>query len=332
MNKDILKKYMGDSSTRMLLLTNILSGAYIISQGLNIYSLLLVYWIQSVIIGVFQFLKIINLNKFVSKNPVTNKQTVQSNNSVKYFMGFFFLFHYGLFHNVYFGFITSDYTKFFGLGEAKISVFGILLMTVLFFGNHLFSYLANKDKDESQPPDIRAMVLKPYVRILPMHLTLMLGIFLTLIMPGHERLIIILFIFLRTLADLKFHENEHLCSSEPLQLGKKTSLANEQILDNPTDEASKSTITPIEKSGIAITTEYSGLSIAACLVGLSSIELITAPIAVLLGILAIKDIKKNPEKKGKGMAIFAIIAGSVGSFILLIFLILFAVLMHNKYK
>jgi hypothetical protein len=74
------------------------------------------------------------------------------------------------------------------------------------------------------------------------------------------------------------------------------------------------------------------LSIAACLVGLSSIELITAPIAVLLGILAIKDIKKNPEKKGKGMAIFAIIAGSVGSFILLIFLILFAVLMHNKYK
>lgn len=55
----------------------------------------------------------------------------------------------------------------------------------------------------------------------------------------------------------------------------------------------------------------SGLAIAAGYAGLFAMTGILAPIALLLGILALKDIKKNPKKLGKGRAIFALIMGSI---------------------
>lgn len=65
----------------------------------------------------------------------------------------------------------------------------------------------------------------------------------------------------------------------------------------------------------------SGLAIAAGYVGLFSLLLVPAPFAILLGILALRDIKKNPKKHGKGRAIFAIIMGSLCSFGLISFII-----------
>ena len=62
----------------------------------------------------------------------------------------------------------------------------------------------------------------------------------------------------------------------------------------------------------------SGLAIAAGYVGLFSILFFPAPIALLLGILAIRDIKEHPEKHGMGRAVFAAIMGGIFTVILLI--------------
>ena len=62
----------------------------------------------------------------------------------------------------------------------------------------------------------------------------------------------------------------------------------------------------------------SGLAIAAGYAGLFSILMFPAPIAVLLGILAILDIRRNPEKHGMGRAVFALIMGGIFSVVLLV--------------
>ncbi len=55
----------------------------------------------------------------------------------------------------------------------------------------------------------------------------------------------------------------------------------------------------------------SGLAIAAGYMGLISVLCLPAPIALILGILALNQLKKNPKMHGKGRAIFAIIMGGL---------------------
>ena len=52
-------------------------------------------------------------------------------------------------------------------------------------------------------------------------------------------------------------------------------------------------------------------AIAAGYLGLFSLIIVPAPIALIVGIIAVIDIKKNPQKHGMGRAIFAIIMGTL---------------------
>jgi len=61
----------------------------------------------------------------------------------------------------------------------------------------------------------------------------------------------------------------------------------------------------------------SGWAIAAGYLGLFSVLLIFAPFALVCGILALFDLKRNPKKCGKGRAIFGIVMGVLGTFGLL---------------
>ena len=60
----------------------------------------------------------------------------------------------------------------------------------------------------------------------------------------------------------------------------------------------------------------SGLAIAAGYLGLFSLipglSLVTGPVAIILGILALSDLKKHPEKRGMGRAITALVCGPIG--------------------
>lgn len=61
----------------------------------------------------------------------------------------------------------------------------------------------------------------------------------------------------------------------------------------------------------------SGWAIAAGYAALFALLLIPAPLALLLGIVALIHLRKNSNLYGYGRAIFAIIVGSVGTFVLL---------------
>ncbi len=71
--------------------------------------------------------------------------------------------------------------------------------------------------------------------------------------------------------------------------------------NRPSDENLK-WIIPIGVSGWAIASSY---------LGLFSVIAIGAPFALLTGILALRDINRNPGRGGKGRAIFGIVMGSV---------------------
>lgn len=64
------------------------------------------------------------------------------------------------------------------------------------------------------------------------------------------------------------------------------------------------------------------LSIAAGYVGLFSVLFFPAPIALLLGILALRQLKHQPDKMGRGRAWFAVIAGGIFSVLFVVVLVL----------
>ena len=57
----------------------------------------------------------------------------------------------------------------------------------------------------------------------------------------------------------------------------------------------------------------SGWAIAAGYLGLISVLLVPGPFAVLAGILAIRDMRRNPKLHGMGRAIFGLVMGSLGT-------------------
>jgi uncharacterized protein DUF4339/uncharacterized protein DUF4190 len=71
----------------------------------------------------------------------------------------------------------------------------------------------------------------------------------------------------------------------------------------------------------------SGWAIAAGYLGLLSFLGIFAPVALIVGIVAVRDIQQHPEKHGLGRAWFGIIMGALGSIALVV--ILAASLMPN---
>jgi hypothetical protein len=79
---------------------------------------------------------------------------------------------------------------------------------------------------------------------------------------------------------------------------------------SPADDAVMRAILPVGRSWVAIAAGYAGLF--ACLG-------FPAPLAIVLGIWAIVDLRKHPEKHGMGRAIFAIVMGIIGTGILIAF-------------
>lgn len=64
----------------------------------------------------------------------------------------------------------------------------------------------------------------------------------------------------------------------------------------------------------------SPLAIAAGYAGLFSVLLFPGPIALTLGLFALRDFKKHPERLGRGRAWFGIIMGGIGTAFVLLFI------------
>ena len=110
----------------------------------------------------------------------------------------FFALHYGIFHAVYLGFL---------LGEshgAHLFAPWFWVCIAGFAANHLWSYRYNRDLDRQGTPNIGTLMFTPYIRIVPMHMTIIFG---GLLAPSNAGLF--LFAALKTVADVVMHAVEH---------------------------------------------------------------------------------------------------------------------------
>lgn len=197
-----------DASVWTLVLSNVIVIILAVVQGWSLLNLMWVYVIQSLIIGFFNFFKILNLKNFSTKNFRINNKKAEPTPETKKFTAVFFAIHYGLFHFGYIMFLSAGLPLFNAGQHEPIRVGYLLFVSLLFFINHLFSFYYNKKKDSNKTPNIGTVMFFPYARILPMHLTIVLGgIFIS--MENYSKIILAFFLILKTLADLIMHNVEH---------------------------------------------------------------------------------------------------------------------------
>jgi len=177
------------------------------------------YWLQSIIIGFFNFLKIISLKDFSVKDLKVNNRPVKATKNTKIFIAFFFAFHYGFFHCGYLSFLMS-FMEEKGI-DIMSEIYPLLLMGIIFFLNHLFSFWYNKGEQKKQ--NIGKIMFFPYTRIIPMHFAVIVYGFFTIFsgIVGFELyfMSLILFLILKTFSNLIMHFAEHNEAPHPKGMG-----------------------------------------------------------------------------------------------------------------
>lgn len=186
-----------DSSTWILILSNILTIFIAIIQNGEIPKIMFLYWAQSVIIGFFTFFKIISLRELSTKNFKLNDRNVKPTNFTKYYAAFFFLIHYGGFHTGYLLILMLEF-------QVKLNSLYLLIPAGIFLVNHLFSFIYNYKADSKKVRNIGSIMFFPYARIIPMHLTIIFGSLLI-----KDTFTLIFFLGLKTIADVIMHLIEH---------------------------------------------------------------------------------------------------------------------------
>jgi len=117
----------------------------------------------------------------------------------------FFCVHYGLFHLFYFIlFFWND-----SFSPASATSTAVLTAPVFFFFNHLFSLIWSWRATPKGGRFMADSILLPYNRIVPMHLTMMIGFGIASLLSalGVDPLlpVLVVFIVLKTYMDIRMH-------------------------------------------------------------------------------------------------------------------------------
>jgi len=159
-----------------------------------------VYWGQSVAIGAVNVVRILWLTDFSTDGFTSNGRQVPANEQGKRETAGFFAMHFGFFHVVYAMFLSLG--KFGGAAMTPWIWATAGFNVLLFAGVHFHPVLKTHGHDFRQKkPNLGVLMFYPYLRIIPMHLTIILGSALPLgALP--------FFILLKTGADVGLHAIE----------------------------------------------------------------------------------------------------------------------------
>lgn len=193
-----------------LLGANLSAIIFFIVQGGSVMQALWIYWLQSVVIGVVSVARILSLS-------------LHGNHIISLAAALFFIFHYGFFHLVYAIFLAAYSAQeisttingapaVISFNEAGISVGVVLLSGALFAMHHTMSFIAER-RSEAAPHTlvhladaVKRTLFRPYVRILPMHLIIILGPLLVIAVGANG--VFVVFMVLKAIADvLLFRRN-----------------------------------------------------------------------------------------------------------------------------
>jgi len=183
-------------SVLMLIGVNIIPLLGVLMLGWNVGFIMLLYWLETVIIGLFNIPKIL-----------TAQKTPQGTNAKvgvggRLFIVIFFAVHYGIFNFGHYAFLKDMFDlPPIGL-DVLIAVAGLGL-------SHGVSLIVNWfGKREYAHNDPSLQMFKPYGRVVIMHVVIILGGFFVLAFKG-AWIVLVLLIVLKTLADVLAHVKGH---------------------------------------------------------------------------------------------------------------------------
>lgn len=197
-----------DSSRISLVFVNLipLIGIFV---GWSLFHILFFYWFESFAIGFFNIIKMY-MARGLSQSKTENSRAITI--ITKIIFPPFFMVHYGGFmfvHLIFVFFIGNfssgviNFDNF--LIDARLMVFPALFL----FLSHGYSFFRNFiGKKEYEKISIVELMVSPYKRVIVMHFTLILGGFIIAFTKA-PIYILILFISLKIMADLKSHTKEH---------------------------------------------------------------------------------------------------------------------------
>lgn len=180
------------------------------------------YWMQSVIIGYYARKRMLLLQEFCTKDFKINNRPVEATPATQRQTANFFALHYGAFHVGYLFFLTGFATQADSAGYVPVTnestgevmmmhvghtdgldLLIYLLLGIGFWLSHRASHREHVRADISRKPNIGTMMFMPYLRIFPMHFTIIFGAMLS------GGLAVAFFAILKTVADIGMHRAEH---------------------------------------------------------------------------------------------------------------------------
>ncbi|MGH8630923.1 MAG: DUF6498-containing protein [Burkholderiales bacterium] len=199
------KRLWQSPSAVALIAANLLPLYGVAFLGWPVIALLLLYWIENVVLGVLNALRMLCIN---ASDPAQW--------GAKLAMVPFFCFHYGLFTWFHGGFVFTifggDRGKAFDYWpDAVLRVInenGLWLTVSALAASHLFSFFWNfLYRGEFRVLTLQAQTMKPYTRVLVLHVALIFGGIVALVIGAPAALLVL--VVLKIGLDLKAHLKEH---------------------------------------------------------------------------------------------------------------------------
>lgn len=213
------------ASTLILVLANLIPLLGVTLWQWDVLAILLLYWSESVVIGVLNVLRMVtcaggNLVQGVlamANRPVPEELRQQLPripvNALKFFLIPFFIVHYGAFcfgHLTFVLAIFSDSGLSLRSGSALAALWqgSFWIAVAAVFASHLFSFFANYiGKGEYRNASLFLLMHRPYGRIISMHVAIVLGAGLVMYL-GNPLPILLILIVAKTILDVRLHEKE----------------------------------------------------------------------------------------------------------------------------
>ena len=213
-------------SSLILIVANLVPLGGVLWLGWEVFDILLLYWTESVIIGVINVLRMISSqssNILSGLIPSTRRQDMtaaleQVNlqlpmQAIKFFIIPFFVVHYGLFcygHLSavvgFFGNRTSNTSVTTSIPDISNTTFWIAVGAIA--ASHLYSYLNNfLGKGEYKRVGLGTLMHRPYGRIIVMHLSIIFGAGGAM-MLGNPLPVLLALIIGKTVLDVRMHNKE----------------------------------------------------------------------------------------------------------------------------
>jgi hypothetical protein len=191
-----------------------LATVYFTDGGLIL--LLWPYWAQSVVIGYYARKRMLALETFSTAGLQMNDEPIPATKDGARSTANFFTMHYGFFHFVYFVFLMVFTTTSNDAGLVPVTVNGepkevfvgtldaldallIAAIALSFAHAHQITHREQVAMDAGANRNLGGLMAFPYLRVVPMHLTIILGLVLG---KGAG---LLLFGGLKTLADVGMH-------------------------------------------------------------------------------------------------------------------------------